>query len=127
MKELLIKYRMERAEESLAEAELLYNEGKSYRGAVNRAYYAMFYSVLALLAKQGKGTSKHSGAMALFDLNFIKPGIFPKEMGKALHRIFDLRQMGDYRDLFQIDQKKAESALKTSREFVEKVKEYLKL
>jgi uncharacterized protein (UPF0332 family) len=41
------------------------------RVAVSRAYYAMFYAALALLTSLGKGASKHSGALALFDQLFV--------------------------------------------------------
>ena len=40
----LIAYRLERARETLRDAELLFDQG-----GMNRAYYAMFYTVLALL------------------------------------------------------------------------------
>jgi len=95
MSEELSKYRIEQAEESLAEAELLFNSGQGFRGAVNRAYYGMFYAALALLAKTGKASSKHSGIIALFDENYVKQGIFSKELSKALHRAFEFRQMSD--------------------------------
>jgi uncharacterized protein (UPF0332 family) len=62
---------------------------------MNRLYYAMFYAVLALLQAKHLGTSKHSGAIALFDREFVKTGIFPKELSMALHRAFALRQKGD--------------------------------
>jgi len=45
----LVEYRLEQADESLKAAETLLKEGL-LGSAVNRAYYAMFYSVLALLA-----------------------------------------------------------------------------
>jgi hypothetical protein len=48
------------------------------RPSVNRAYYAMFYAVLALLAQGKQENSKHSGAIALFDKDFVKLGIFKK-------------------------------------------------
>jgi len=125
MIEDLIKYRLEQSEESLSEAELLFGAGKSHRVVVNRAYYAMFYAVLALLAREGKGTSKHKGVIAMFDANFVRPGVFPKEMSKALHRVFDLRQTGDYVELAQTEQKDAEEAIQSSREFIKAIKEYL--
>jgi uncharacterized protein (UPF0332 family) len=68
----------------------------SRRSVVNRLYYAMFYAVLALLQEKELGTSKHSGAIALFDREYVKTGLFPKEMSKALHRAFELRQKSDY-------------------------------
>ena len=58
----LLHYRMEQAHETLREAEILLNES-ALRGTINRAYYAMFYALLALLATKRLGTSKHSGAM----------------------------------------------------------------
>jgi uncharacterized protein (UPF0332 family) len=48
------------------DARLLLGEG-SLRASVNRSYYAMFYSVLALLASRQEETSKHSGVIALFN------------------------------------------------------------
>ena len=86
----LVKYRMEQAKETIIESEIL-QEKSSYRGSLNRSYYAMFYAVLALLAVKKLGTSKHSGALSLFDKEFVKAGIFPKELSKNLHLAFDLR------------------------------------
>ena len=45
----LIRHRLEQAEDSIKEAKLLQKEGMSFRSVMNRLYYAMFYSVLALL------------------------------------------------------------------------------
>ena len=42
-------YRLEQADESLKSTHILIEHGQ-YRSAVNRAYYAMFYGVLALLS-----------------------------------------------------------------------------
>ena len=80
----LLFYRIEQAHETLREAEILLNES-ALRGAINRAYYAMFYALLALLATKQLGTSKHSGALALFDREFVKAGVFPRELSRSLH------------------------------------------
>jgi uncharacterized protein (UPF0332 family) len=92
----LIEYRLTQARDSIREADVLDQSGMSRRSVMNRLYYAMFYAVLALLQEKEMGTSKHSGAIALFDREFVKTGTFPKEMSKALHRAFELRQKGDY-------------------------------
>ncbi|GIW89833.1 MAG: hypothetical protein KatS3mg109_0265 [Pirellulaceae bacterium] len=91
----LVAHRLEQADESLNAARLLLKDG-FLRSAVNRAYYCMFYAILALLAAEKKETSKHSGAIALFDRDYVKPGIFPKELSRAVHEAFDLRQRADY-------------------------------
>jgi len=98
----LIKYRLEEAENSIIEAEVLLKEGMSLRSVMNRLYYAMFYAVLALLQEKELGTSKHYGAISLFDREFIKSGIFDKELSKTLHRAFELRQKGDYMEQAEV-------------------------
>jgi len=40
----LCRYRLKQADEALADALLLKNAGRC-RGAINRAYYAMFYAI----------------------------------------------------------------------------------
>ena len=70
----LIRYRLEQAGEALAAAELSLTNGL-HRSAVNRGYYAMFYGVLALLASRQSETSKHSGAISLFDQFYVMRGI----------------------------------------------------
>jgi len=45
-KRILINYRIEQAEQSIKDAEILLKEGGSPGSIINRAYYAMFYMVL---------------------------------------------------------------------------------
>ena len=73
----LIRYRIEQADESIESARLLLENGM-LRPSISRAYYAMFYGVLALLAIEGRGPSKHSGAVALFDRKFVKTELLAK-------------------------------------------------
>jgi hypothetical protein len=48
MKETLIRYRKDKARETLDDARMLLRDGTP-SSALNRIYYAMFYEVLALL------------------------------------------------------------------------------
>jgi uncharacterized protein (UPF0332 family) len=121
----LIQYRMERAYQTLSTAQLLREQNADTASIVNRAYYAMFYAALALLATTGEETSKHSGVMALFDRHFIKTGVLPKEMGKFLHTAFDARQIGDYEDKPEISRTMAEQILEFATKFVKSIEEKL--
>ena len=120
----LVKYRMQLAHETLHESEILFNEN-SFRGTINRAYYAMFYSVLALLAIKELGTSKHSGAISLFDREFVKTGIFSKELSKNLRLAFDRRQTHDYGEIIEIDKDTTQLILENAKKFVKEVESYL--
>lgn len=122
--QVLVTYRLEQAGESLNAARVLL-EKRLDRPAVNRAYYAMFYSVLALLATRKQETSKHSGAISLFDKEFVKPGAFTKDFSRWLHEAFDLRQRSDYTIEFQVTRKEAEMTLEHAVSFVGEVKTIL--
>jgi uncharacterized protein (UPF0332 family) len=121
----LLCYRVEQAHETLREAEILLNES-ALRGAINRAYYAMFYALLALLATKQLGTSKHSGALALFDREFVKTGVFPRELSRSLHLAFDRRQTHDYGEMTQVNRQLAEETLTDAQTFVAAVEAYLR-
>ena len=120
----LLKYRMTQAHDTLQEAEILL-EKHSLRGAINRAYYAMFYALLALLATKRLGTSKHSGAIGLFDREFVKPGLFPKEMSKSLRIAFDRRQTGDYGEIIEFDEEIAQETIDSAKSFISEIEKYL--
>jgi len=120
----LVTYRLEQADESLEAARTLLDK-ELIRPSVNRAYYAMFYAVLALLAQGKKETSKHSGAIALFDRDFVKQGIFEKNYSRWLHDAFDLRQRSDYAVEYHASREDAETTLKNAETFVDEVNKVL--
>lgn len=119
--ELLVRYRLSEAEETLREAKLLLEE-KGFRGSINRSYYAMFYALLGLLATKGLGTSKHSGVISLFDREFVKKGVFSKHLSRSLHRAFDERQINDYGEMLQPDLDLAQSLFTEADLFVKQIK-----
>lgn len=121
----LIKYRLNEAEDSIKEAEVLLREDMSTRAVMNRLYYAMFYAVLALLQDKEMGTSKHAGAISLFDREFIKKGVFDEKLSKTLHRAFELRQKGDYMEQAEVTKGDIDEMLPEIKGFVSKVKAYL--
>jgi uncharacterized protein (UPF0332 family) len=121
----LLQHRIEQAHETLREATIL-QEAAAYRGVINRAYYAMFYALLALLATRNFGTSKHSGAIGLFDREFVKTGVFPIELSRALHLAFDRRQSSDYGEWSVLETNEAKMTLSDAQHFVAAVETYLR-
>jgi uncharacterized protein (UPF0332 family) len=117
-----IHLRLAGAEETLDEARILL-ECDRLRGAVNRIYYACFYSVCALLLLEGLSSSKHSGVRSLFVRGWIKPGILPKEMGKFYQQIFERRLIGDYRGVATFSPGEVRAWLGEAIAFVARVRE----
>jgi len=120
----LVRLRLQQAAETLREAQIL-NAEHTGRGAVNRAYYAMFYAVLATLATKGLGSSKHSGAISLFDREFVKSGAFPKELSRSLHMAFERRQQADYGEFVQLDEAAVTRVIQEADTFIRSVRAYM--
>ena len=121
----LAQYRVRQAEESLDEARYLLTGGKSARSVINRAYYAMFYAVLALLVYEEFSSSKHSGVLSYFNRHFIKGGVFDKSLGLWLGKAFELRQRVDYRERAEPAQEQATQVLDQADHFVRTVAAHL--
>lgn len=121
----LIKYRLQRAKESLEEARILLEENKP-GGAMNRVYYSMFYAASALLASKQLIAFKHSGVLALFHREFVKNGIFPKDLAKFIDIAFDYRTRSDYRDFVTPQKGKVSELFKHAKLFINKTREILK-
>lgn len=126
-KETLQRYRIKQAKETLADAEAMQKGALSPRSIVNRAYYAMFYALLGVFLKANVTvkTSKHSGIISMFDQVFILTGKMDKKLSKSLHRMFNARQVADYKELVEVSEEEAVDAIRTARDFLEEIKRFI--
>lgn len=124
-REQLFTYRLKQAEETLAEAEKMLAGDFSPRTIVNRAYYAVFYATLALFIRFEIDckTSKHAGVISIFDRDVVRSGKMEPRFSRMLHRLFELRQKADYKELVEIALEDAVNAVKHAGEFVAAVRE----
>lgn len=98
----IVRYRLERAEESIKEAKYTY-EASMYNLATNRLYYACYYAASALLIFDGVEASTHNGVKTQFSKLYILTDIFPRELGTILNVLFNLRHSTDYEDFINSD------------------------
>jgi len=124
----LFRYRLEQAEETLADARNMLEHGVTPRSVVNRAYYAMFYMTLALFLRYRIqiATSKHSGVIGIFDREFILKGKVDKRYSGMLHGLFDDRQEFDYKDFSAVTESYAREAVAEATQFVEHLRELVR-
>jgi len=116
----LIRYKLSRARESLAETEVMLQISHPH-GAANRIYYACFYAVTALLLTRDLSSSKHSGVIALFNQHFVKPGLISVDMGKFYSRMFDTRVESDYADWIELEKQNMQAEFVLAEEFVAQI------
>ena len=123
IKEDIIKI-INRARQDLAEMEYLF-QGNYFYGTANRAYYAMFHAVTALLLSDGKEFSSHQGVISYFGKEYAKTGIVPIKFHRDLINAYDLRQDVDYDVGTSVSEKQAEEVVSKTRVIVQFIEERL--
>ncbi|MBL7968254.1 MAG: HEPN domain-containing protein [Prolixibacteraceae bacterium] len=120
----LIRYRIEEAKETIADVQLLIDNDR-LRAAVNRIYYGMFYSLLALGLAYQFETSKHQQLLGWFNKNFIHEGLIDVKFGKIINKAFNRRTQGDYESYVEFDKEIILEMFDEMKEFISEVEQFL--
>lgn len=121
---ILSQYRLERSKEDLKSAHINHDNGM-YKAALNRAYYAVFHAVRAVVVWDGFDSSKHSGIIAFFNQHYVKEGIFDKSMSKMLAKSQLYRERSDYSDFFEATEDDSAEQIRNAEQFVSQVEAFL--
>lgn len=98
-KKAIIEYRIQKAWRGIQEAEDNAKLGY-WTLAASRLYYAAYYMASALLVDKGIVARSHSGVIHIIGSEFVKKDLLSKDDGRLISRLFNMRQSGDYDDLF---------------------------
>jgi len=122
---LMIKLSIEKAEKALISSELNLNNNLLTE-VQNRAYYAVFYIVLALAYLDSYVTGKHHKLMGWFNKKYIYENkTFDKSFGKIYGKLISNREKFDY-DVEEYPEKdQAIKDLEDAKFFVSEVKKYI--
>ncbi|MGE0018987.1 MAG: HEPN domain-containing protein [Draconibacterium sp.] len=116
----LIDYRLKQAIESLEIAEVLIKL-PNYPTALNRLYYSVFYSLLAVGLKYEFTTSKHSQLIGWFNKNFISTGKLKSKYGKIVRKAYEYRLMADYDAFVEFEKENVEKLFVQSKDFLNSI------
>lgn len=120
----LSRHRYDQALDDMDSAHILFDAGK-YRVANNRAYYAIFHCLRAVLALDRFDSSKHSGIISEFRKRYIKEGVLPVEVSKIIDTAFEIRHDSDYEDAFVADKSETEKQISGAEYVLKVVGEFL--
>ena len=118
-------YRLERAKQDLSDAEFCYKD-RRYLNANNRAYYAIFHAIRAVLATERIDFKRHKDVLAYFNQHYIKTEIFPRIIGKKISQANKVREDSDYDDEFIPTDEETKTQIETAKELIELVGKFLK-
>lgn len=119
----LARYRLETAKSDLRSAKLLL-EADEYRGANNRAYYAIYHAISAVHALAGKAYKRHKDALSNFNKDYIHSEVFPRTYGKRIADAEEIRHASDYDDFYVATKSEVEKQIDTAMELTELVEKY---
>ncbi len=112
------------ADESLKAGYVLM-ENRLYREALPKFYYALFHAMRALLFTEGLEPRSHEGVSHLFNLHFVKPGLFSNERHRFFKRLMKYRHEADYGLGFDITEKDCDEWRSEVSGIIVEIKEFL--
>lgn len=119
-KKALVTYRIQRAYETLKEAEVMKREA-FYNAAINRLYYACYYAAISLLLKYDIQAQTHNGVKTMLGLHFVSTGKLPLKVGKTFGTLFEKRHSGDYDDFAYCDQELVDDLYPQAEIFIDAI------
>lgn len=123
-KEDLAKYRLDTAKTDLKSAKLLL-ENEDYKGANNRAYYAIYHAVSAVHALDGKSYKRHKDALGNFNKDYVRTEVFPKDMGRKIAKAEEIRHASDYDDFYIASKEETVRQIETAEDVVGQIAKYI--
>ncbi len=78
--------------------------------------------MIALLAKDGVSSSKHTGIRSLFNLHYVKTEKVPRGIAQIYNDLFEKRQEGDYIDFVRFDEKQVNPLIPETEKFLSHIK-----
>lgn len=120
----LSRYRLQKAKEMLVSAKRDM-DAKDYASVNDRAYYAIFHAIKAVLALDGEDYKKHSAVIARFTLNYLKPDILPREYSKLIPNASLIRNRSDYEDFYICSGADTNALFSGAESFCSEVEKYL--
>ena len=122
-KQDLVLYRLQTARSDLKSARILLEAGE-YRGANNRAYYAIFHAINAVHAVSGKAYKRHKDAIGCFNKDYVKTEIFPREIGRKIAEAEEIRHVSDYDDFYIASREESQRQVAVAEEFLQMAEQY---
>lgn len=120
----LSEVRFAKATDCLADAKCLLSNG-SFKGAANRAYYAVFHAMRAVLAYDGIDMKHHSGIISEFRRLYIKTALIDKRHSQTISLLSDSRNNSDYDDFYIISKAEVIDYLELAEEFLAAISLFL--
>lgn len=125
-KRAILNYRIQKAEKALIEAKD--NATLAHWNLVaNRLYYSVFHMASALLIDKGFSAKSHNGIFCILGQEFVCKGFLSRDDAKLASRLQNMRQSGDYDDMFDWTEEDVMPLFEKTESLIQKMKELISL
>lgn len=118
--EALVSYRINKAKTVLTEA-IDVATLNHWNLAVNRLYYSVFHICSAILLSRGFSARTHSGVIQIMMREFVKTNKLTKDDGTLISTLFNMRNTGDYDDMFDWNEAQVFHLIEPTKILLEKI------
>lgn len=120
-KKAILSYRIQKADKALVEAK---DNAKleHWNLVANRLYYAVFHMASALIIDKGFTAKSHNGIFCILGQEFVRKGLLDREDAKLASRLQNMRQSGDYDDMFDWTEEDVLPLFEKTENLIEKMK-----
>ena len=125
-KKSIIDYRWQKAYDNLNEAREV-AKLCFWNLTGNRLYYAAFHMASALLLDKGLSAKSHGGLIHLIGSQFVAKGLLDKTYGRLFSRLYELRQSGDYDDLYDATEEEVLPYIEKTEAFIREMENLISI
>lgn len=120
-----IQEEINRAEEAIRAADLLFQNG-FVKDAISKLYYALLYYVRGLLLTKGLEPRSHEGALRLFSLHFVKSRVFEAKDSHIFSKLMKYREEADYNPSYIFTSEDFNNFKNDANTLIQKISTYLR-
>ena len=120
----LSKVRLEKAVDDLNVARKNLTTGH-FKAANNRAYYAMFHGIRAMLALDCIDFKTHSKLIGYFNKNYVHTGIIDRTFGSIVRNASNSRNNSDYSDFYIATKEEAEQNISGAEKLLKVIEQHI--
>lgn len=122
----IARNKLAQAIDDLESADILLGADK-YRAANNRAYYAVFHAIDAVLSMEPVAFKKHKDVIAYFNKNYVNKDVFSRDMGRKISKLEIIRHKSDYDDFYIASKLDTVNQVTIAKEIIGEIKTYLNM
>ncbi|MCM1333863.1 MAG: HEPN domain-containing protein [Bacteroides sp.] len=119
------KYMLDSAKDDLETAKLSYGRTSGYNCSVDRAYFAIYHAMSAVMVLDGFRSRRHPNVIYRFERNYINRGKFNGELSPKIRRAYKVSSDALFKNFYYVSAEEAEEQIANAEAVLHQIESYL--